>query len=279
MQDFNYPKLMKQHKISAFLILPALLFFSCSGGKQSEQQAQEKKEKLEAFVEKTFEYPIPTSFEVTKMLQDANASYIPEVSNAPANVDRYITEWQKALNLGVYGADLSYASTFDKQQQSIEYLNASKKLIDQLNITTAFNQNLVRRIESNIENKDSLILIVTESFYTTYNYLNQNGEEKTSLLVVSGSVIEGLYITSKLIEASNYNKDLMKVLASQKEQVQKLTALLEAHSTDENVMKVLPFLRYVNLFYEQIGEDGDISEGQFNDVASSIAEMREEIVG
>ncbi len=270
---------MTKFRISALLILSAVVFNSCNSGKQSEKQAEQKKEELEAFVEKTFEYPIPTSFEVTKMLQDANASYQDYIANSPSSVEKYITEWQKALNLGVYGADLSYASTFDKQQQTVEFLNASKRLIDELNISTAFNKSLANRVESNLENKDSLILIVTESFYTTYNYLNQNGEEKTSLLVVAGSVIEGLHITSKLIEASNYNKELMAILASQKAQVQKLTALLEAHSADDKVMKVLPFLRYVNLFYEQIGEDGEISEGQFKDISTSIAEMRAEIVG
>lgn len=270
---------MNQKVIIAFLVVLGIELSFCSSPKKDTENAAEKKQELEEFVEKQFEYPIPTSFEVTKMLQDANASYVADVTNDPENVDKYVAEWQKALNLGVYGADLSYSSTFDKQQESIEFLNASKKLIDDLNISTAFNRNLVGRIEVNLENKDSLILIITESFYDTYNYLNQSGEEKTSLLVVAGSVIEGLYITSKLIESSNYDKGLMTVLANQKDQVKELAELMEKHAADPNVSKVLPFLRYVNLFYDQIGEDGDISQGQFKDVASSINDMRSQIVG
>jgi hypothetical protein len=213
------------------------------------------------------------------MLQDAKASYIDDITNDPKNVDKYITEWQKALNLGVYGADLSYASTFNKQDRTIAFLDVSRKLVDELNISTAFNESLVRKLEENLENKDSLILIITESFFETYNYLNQNGEEKKSLLVVSGSVIEGLYITSELIKSSNYNQDLMNVLAQQKMQVQKLTELLEDHAADENVNKVLPTLRYINLFFDQLGESSEISQGQFEDVATSVADMRSEIVG
>ncbi|MEQ8238760.1 MAG: hypothetical protein RIA69_06090 [Cyclobacteriaceae bacterium] len=264
----------------AFIIISGILLTNCSSGnKQSKEQAFEKKAELEEFVESNFDYPIPTSFEVTKLLQDAKASYVSDITNSPANVDKYITEWQKALNLGVYGADLSYASTFDKQQQTIAFLDASRKLVDELNITTAFNEALVRRMEDNLENKDSLILIITESFYETYNYLNQNGEEKKSLLVVSGSVIEGLYITSELIKSSNYNQDLMNVLAQQKSQVEKLTELMEKHAEDENVNKVLPTLRYIKLFYDQIGDSSEISQGQFEDVAASISEMRSEIIG
>lgn len=270
---------MKQiTKISALALL-SIIFTYCSTSKKPEEKAAEKKETLEAFVEKTFEYPIPTAFEVSKMLEEANAEFASGIANSPENASNYIAEWQKAINLGVYGADLSYTSTFDKTQESMEYLKVSKQLVEDLNITTAFNMNLVSRIETNIENKDSLILIVTESFYDTYNYLNQNGDEKTSILVVTGSVIEGLYITTKLIENSANKADLMNVLANQKEQVQKLTAMLEKFSSDENVAKVLPNLRYINLFYEQLGESTKISEGQFKDVASSISEIRWSIVG
>lgn len=270
---------MKQITNIFSFILLAVLFTYCSSGKKPEQSATEKKEALEAFVEKTFEYPIPTSFEVSKMLEDANAEYQADIVNSTENATNYISEWQKALNLGVYGADLSYTSTFDQTEKTMQLLKVSKQLVEDLNISTAFNMSLVSRIESNIENKDSLILIVTESFFDTYNYLNQNGEEKTSVLVVAGSVIEGLYITSKLIEKSENKEDLMVVLANQKEQVQKLTALLEEHAGDENIAKVLPNMRYINLFYEQLGESNTVTEGQFKDVASSISEIRWDIVG
>lgn len=267
------------NKTNSVLFIALALILSFCSGKKGSEQAEEKKRELEAFVEREFEYPIPTSFEVSKMLQDANASYVADITNNPGNVDQYVAEWQKAINLGVFGADLSYSSTFDKQQQTVAFLEASKELIDDLNISTAFNQSLVSRIEDNLENKDSLILIVTESFHDTYNYLNQSGEEKTSLLVVAGSVIEGLYITTKLIESSDYNVELMRVLGNQKDQVNRLTELMEKHEQDVNVNRVLPFLRYVNLFYDQLGDDGDVSMGQFEDVSSSISEMRNEIVG
>lgn len=269
---------MKKATNIIVLVALALVTTFCSTNKKPEA-AKEKKEALEAFVEKNFEYPIPTSFEVSKMLEDANATFQPDILNSTDNVTKYIAEWQQALNLGVYGADLSYTSTFDKTEQTMGYLKVSKQLVENLNIGTAFNMGLVNRIESNIENKDSLILIITESFYDTYNYLNQNGEEKTSVLVVAGSVIEGLYITTKLIEKSANKAELMAVLANQKEQVQKLTALLEEHADDKNVSRVLPNLRYINLFFEQLGESNKISDGQFADVASSISQIRWDIVG
>jgi hypothetical protein len=251
---------------------------SCSGGNNNEQKEQEVKEDLQTFVEREFDYPIPTSYEVTRMLQKANASFVYNITNDPEKVDEYVTEWQKAMNLGVYGADLSYASTFNKNEETVEFMNASRTLIEDLNISTAFNQSFANRIEANLENKDSLILIITESFQDTYNYLNRNGEEKTSLLVIAGSVIEGLHITSQLIISSDYNEDLLQVLAEQKDEVNDLVTLMDAHSDDENVNRVLPTLRYINLFYEQLGPDNGITRGQFEDIYSSIQDMRATVV-
>jgi hypothetical protein len=271
---------MKKHLLNFLsLAVTTSLLISCGSGNESKEDANaEKKQEIEEFVEKEFTYPIPTSFEVTKMLNDANTSFKNDVVNDPKIVDQYVTTWQKATNLGVYGADLSYAATFDKTQETIDYLEVLRKLIDDLNITSAFNTQMAERIEGNLENIDSLIFIVTESFYDTYNYLNQNGEEKTSILVIAGSVIEGLHITCELIKMSENKTDLMNVLANQKAQVVKLVELMEKFQDDENVAKVLPDLRYINLVFDQLGEDTTMTDGQFSDVANSVTTMRNNIV-
>ena len=137
---------------------------------------------------------------------------------------------------------------------------------------------MVEKVEENLDNNDELILIITGALYDTYNHLNTNGEELNSLLVIAGSVIEGLYITGQLIVASDYNEQLMEVLAAQKEQVSKLVELMEKYANDENVNRVLPKLRLINLFYDQIGGSNSITEGQFNDVIESINEVRSDVV-
>ena len=256
------------------------LFSACGGGSsKSEQANEEKKEEIESFVEKEFTYPLPTAFEVSQMLNNANTSFSADIVNSPNKVDEYVATWQKAANLGVYGADLSYAATFERTQETIDFLEVSRKLIEDLNITSAFNTTMAERIESNMENIDSLIYIVTESFYDTYNYLNQNGEEKTSILVIGGSVIEGLYLTCELIKMSENKGELMTVLANQKLQVEKLVELMETHQDDLNVSQLLPNLRYIQLVYDQLGEETEMTEGQFSDIAGGVKEMRDLIVG
>ena len=268
------------HHALAFL-MTSIFLLSCGGGgnKENSEAIAEKKEEIEEFVQKEFTYPIPTSFEVIQMLENANSSFNIEVVNDLKKVDQYVTVWQKATNLGVYGADLSYAASFDRIQETIDFMEVSKKLIDNLNITSAFNNNMAERIEGNMENIDSLIFIITESFYDTYTHLNQNGEEKTSILVIAGSVIEGLHITCELIKGSENKAELMDVLANQKNQVRKLVELMQNHQEDENVSKVLPYLRFIDLVFDQLGDDVGMTEGQFNDISDNVKSMRDHIVG
>lgn len=267
-------------KLHSLLALTAIAFIlSSCGGEKKEKEDDQFPSDIQSFVEEEFEYPIPTSYEVTNMLQKANANFVFNITNDPENVDKYVAEWQKAMNLGVYGADLSYASTYNKQEETVQFLKSARKLVEDLNISTAFTPRMLDRMENNLENKDSLILIVTESIYETYRYLNRNGEEKTSLLVIAGSVVEGLYITSQLIISSDYNEELLEVMANQKDEIDKLVELMDAHAEDENVNRVLPTLRYIDLFFDQLGEDQKITKGQFEDIYSSIKDMRATIVG
>ncbi len=260
-------------------LVGALFFVGCGGEKASESETEEAQQALESFIQERFEYPIPNSYEVTNMLQEANANFVFNITNDPENVASYETTWQKAMNLGVFGADLSYASTYNRQEETMMFMDASKTLIDDLNITTAFNKSMAERIERNLENKDSLIIIIGESFADTYNHLMQNGEEKTSLLVIAGSVIEGMHITSQLIIASDYNETLMEVLSNQKDEVKELVQLMDAHAEDQNVNRVLPTLRYIDLTFDQVSAEAPMTRGQFNDLYNSVKDMRATIIG
>ncbi|MFW6043007.1 MAG: hypothetical protein ACOCPW_01485, partial [Marinilabiliaceae bacterium] len=128
----------------AIIVSVALVFTACQSSGKKDSRDGEEKTKSEPRIEKEeveedvreFVYPLPTTFEVTEMLNRIGASYILALSNSDDNVDKYLTEKKQALNLGVYGADLSYASTYNQKQPTIDYMEASKKLVDALNMSS-----------------------------------------------------------------------------------------------------------------------------------------------
>lgn len=257
------------------MLLLALFIVSCGGGaKQAEENETVSKE--EAFKSVT-KYPLPTAFEVTKMLNKAGASYIISLNNPIENVDKYFTEKSKALNLGVYGANLSYASTYQMKQETMNYLKVSKKLIDELQITTAFNAKFAERIESNIDNKDSLILIISDSFYDTYDFLVKNGKDNISLLVMSGSWIEGLYITTQIAIVSKNNEDFLKIIANQKDPLSKLMELIEPVATDPTIAEIKGMLMPLHEAFSKV-QGENLTQAQLDEITEVASKIRMSII-
>ncbi len=143
-------------------------------------------------------YPIPTAYDITTHIYKAQAPYQTSLANGPENAGQYITQRDKVLNLGVYATDLCYSTTYMMKQGTMNYLEAIKVLIDDIGISSAFNITYAERIEQNIDNRDSLIAVVSESFDDTWNYLVENQQDVLARLVVCGSWIEGVYITANV---------------------------------------------------------------------------------
>ena len=83
-------------------------------------------------------YSIPSPIETTSLLKAAGAKYNASYLNPIENVPKYSTAASRALNLGVYGSDLSFTSIFDKTQESMLYLRCTNKLATSLGISGAF---------------------------------------------------------------------------------------------------------------------------------------------
>jgi hypothetical protein len=215
-----------------------IMITSCGGRREGETRAitgnKERTEIARKGID-DLEYPIPTAVEVVELLHRAGAPYILGISNPAANVDRYFTEISKALNLGVYGADLSYAGTYEMNQEIMKYLQVSKQLIDELNISTSFNALFAERVERNLEDKDSLINIVSESFNDTYLFLTGDNRDDLALMVMTGSFIEGMYLTSQISLGARDNSEITDIIIKQREPLQRLLSLLGEFDDDSFV--------------------------------------------
>lgn len=258
--------------VSAGMLVSAVSGCQCNGG----QKDTINKEKVEAGV-REFVYPLPTSFEVTELLNRIEASYIIDLSNAPENADKYLTEKSKALNLGVYSADLSYASTYNQQQYIVDYMTASRKLVESLDMSAAVDPELPKKIEQNENNKDELIKLITESFYDTYDYLNKNDRASVSMLIIAGSFVEGLYIATNISDNTYNNKEMVKIVMTQKDPLMKLMELLEKYSATEYVRETIEDLKPLYNVFTSI-EDGGITEVQLEQIKTEIKDLRSKMI-
>jgi hypothetical protein len=270
---------------TTLVLLSGMLIVSlvnCSGGKKGEpvddtsSEAKLGKEEIEKKVRAVI-YPLPTAFEVTNMINEIEATYIIGLSNETSNVDKYFTNKDQAINLGVYSADLSYASTYNMKQDVMNYMEASENLVLELGITGAFSINFIDNVEANLDDKDALVELITGSFYDTYEYLVKNNKEDLSLLVLTGTWIEALYISCNISEIVYNNPELVKIILHQKSALNELLGLLNPHKENENIKTVLADLKPIKDVYDSVDETG-ITESQLTSIIEQISNIRNRII-
>lgn len=267
------------------LSLPGMFFallivlWSCNTSKQKQTDSSESsdvKSTKETVIEDLSGYPIPTSFEITQLIYEAGAPYILPLSNDPEKASSYITKKDQALNLGVYGADLCYASTYMMKQGTMLFLEASKTLLDEMGVSTAFNADYATRVENSLDDRDSLIMIVSESFYDTWKYLVGNKQDVLARLVVCGSWIEGIYIAANIAQTSKEPAAFLQILAKQKGSLNKIIATLEPIKDKEEVKDVIKGLYALQGIYEGVGDT--LTEEQLENLFEQIESLRSAIV-
>lgn len=275
-----------KNKISSFLTifgfsLVLMTVTGCSNNSSATKEQNNgggelKKDAVRKEVENIV-YPLPTSFELAEMLNRIEASFIISLTNEPSNVDKYFTEKSKALNLGIYSADLSYSSTYNQKQQTIDFMNASRRLIEELDMADAVDADIVEKIEANENNKEGLVELISDSFNDTYQYLNENNRAGISILVVAGTYIEGLYIATHISDDTFSNKEIVSIIMKQKEPLIKLVDVLKQHDSDDNVKEVVADVNRLYALYNSVGT-GSITEEQLKLIAVEVAAIRTKIV-
>lgn len=240
------------------LISFSLVLFSCSNNNNNNNDtevvagsdtAQSKTKNTKA--QEVF-YSIPSPIETISLLKAAGAKYNASYLNPIENVSKYTSVTSKALNLGTYGSDLSFTSMFDQTQESMLYLRCANKLAAGLGINGAFNETTANRLESNVQNRDSLLAIISDSYWTTDAYLKDNGQPGVSALIVAGGWVEGLYIGTQIANVTQ-NKDIITRIGEQKLSLDNLIALLESYKADNaGITAVLNSLNELKEIYNTI---------------------------
>lgn len=228
-------------KISSLLLV--LIVFACGPGTKSEEQAF-----LDSLDNLTLDAPmisdeviadiiqqVPSPLEISYLLKDAGTQYDFNILNGPSNVSNYNSNYEKALNLGVYGTDLGYANIYEENQDAVLYLNSIKGLADDLSIGQFFDFGTIARLASNSKNLDSLLLITTQNFNTINGYLQENQRSNLSVLLLTGGWLEALHITCQVAMKNPENKKLIEKIGEQKIILDSIRLMLEFFAQDPNI--------------------------------------------
>jgi hypothetical protein len=296
---------MKFIRLSIILLsfLAVLGLWSCGGSKEDQSQNSDEFKDAEGTVKENIEqlvYNIPSPSEIPYLLQATGAEYNQSLLNDRKKADSYGSRPDKAaLNLGVYTTDIGYLSSYDKTQEAIEYLNASKKLADNLGVIGTFDTEVLKSFESNIGNKDSLANILNKAVKSTDKYLKDDSKNRLAALLLTGSFIEGLYISTGLIKT--YPKDilpddarnliltpLIQVILNQEKSVDEMATMLGSlkdqaepiASLNTDILALQASYRALNIEEQLKNNRSDLvlTDKHLSEITTIVEKMRKSIV-
>ncbi len=287
------------------IIVPVLLVFAIIGCENADEEILSSAEEIETQKEEDNEeidrterienivYNIPSPTETVSILQRAGAKYVFDFPNDPMKADDYESLSKKGLNMGVYGADLTYASVFNKSTETSFYLSCVSKLGRKLGVEQVFNEDVKNRIQDNIENRDSMQVIVNETFWELDSYLKEQGRDNISALVIVGGWIESLYLATQLVRMSPDNEELKQRIAEQKYSLDNLIGLVRTYQNKAGLTEVMGYLEELKELFDQIKEVKEpntepgmigqkikleMSDELLNEIIDKVEEIRTEIV-
>lgn len=295
---------LKSNKGKLIVSTFALIFlFACAEEpKRAEKSETEKKEEKKA--SNLFEisgkvFSIPSPIQTAFLLKEVGTSYSSELLNPTTNVANYSTTSKKALNLGIYGADLGYATIYDQTQDAISYMAVTKRMTTELGISNLFDEKMLARFEENLGNMDSLLSLVSDAFKSADSYLKNNKQNDLSVLILAGGWVETLHYATSLA-GSTGNQAVKNRIGEQKITIKNLINLLLPYQENTEVSTIINQLNELKDIYNDIDfsytfklpttdEENKIttinsesnvtmSDEQLADITSKIADIRNSII-
>ena len=243
------------------ILLIAVLFAGCRSDKQKNGSKEITLDATELDADllddissaKQIFYSLPSPLETALLIKSAGATYDEELLNPVGNTSNYTTNKSMALNLGIYTTDLSFASLFDQTQTSIQYMNAAKQMADGLGILDAIDNNTIERLEENINNRDVIMDIISETFMSSSSFLTENERPALASIVLVGGWVEGLYIATKLVgDESIKDNKLVERIVDQKLSFDIVIKLLEENKDNSDVAGIMDGINDLKETFDKI---------------------------
>jgi hypothetical protein len=259
----------------------SLILWSCGGSSNKDENSKDFEAAEESLKDQIQDvvYNIPSPSEIPYLLEATGAEFNQSLIHDRRKADSYVNNDKAALNLGIYAADIGYLSSYEKTQEAIDYLNAAKGVADRLGVVGSFDVEVLKQFEANIANKDSLAALLNRTVQKTDDYLKDDSRDKLAALMVTGSFVEGLYISTGLIKSYPKNlladdqrnlvlTPLMRVILQQEQSVDELLKMLGTVETNETVASIITDLTALQASYRALNIEEQIKNNKANLVLS-----------
>ena len=143
---------------------------------------------------------IASPVEIANLLQSLSVPFSSDYLASSVDANKQPTAFDKALALGILGADLGYLNMYEKTGTSINILSDIRKLAEGLKVGQFFDFEALKRLSLNKSNLDSLLFLSIDSYNQIDNYLRENGRGHLSALMIIGVWLEAQHLATQVAE-------------------------------------------------------------------------------
>ncbi len=190
--------------------------------------------------------------EIANLFQVTGVPFSPSYLASSLNANQKTTSFQKALYLGILGADLGYLNMYEKTGTSIEILSSVKKIADGLNVGQFFDFETIKRLSLNKSRLDSLLLLSVGSYSAMDEYLRKNNRSQLSSIMIVGIWIEAQYFATQVMK--QYPGHLLRErIGEQKYFLEDLIRIVNPYCDNDTEFSIVcGYLRDIASKYENI---------------------------
>ena len=209
-------------------------------------------------------FSIPSPIQMSLLLKEEVSTFNEEMISNPENVSNFSTTFKKAINMGVFGSDLGYATIFENNTIALSYLSSVEKLSDELGIADAFDEDLVNRFIENGNNQDSMLVIMSDGYREGDKFLKENEQHDIATLILTGGWIESLYFATQSYKQTKSQK-IANRIGEQKSALTTIIELLEDYNNDEFYTQLISDLKDIKTDFDKIEFNYQFVEPQTNE--------------
>ncbi|OFY87998.1 MAG: hypothetical protein A3F72_08495 [Bacteroidetes bacterium RIFCSPLOWO2_12_FULL_35_15] len=273
-------------------IAAGVLLVACGSEKPKDETLTTVEDTTVIVETPTVSYSLPSPLQVASIFKKSGLKYKAGVTNQLKDPSKYTTNLSKAINLGVYSADLSYTVLNKQNQEAMTYMKLSRQLADNLGMGTVFDEgNLSKRFEKNLGNEDSLAYIIAELQMVTDMYLDENEQQQITSIVFAGAWVESLHIganvyekgkdksmNNKLAEQMTILSSIINALKAEEKKDPAISGLIADLQSVKDIYDVLPSIKSISEDSDNTEKELTLTDDEVNQLTKRIEELREKFI-
>lgn len=282
--------MIKKTLLLSSLVFVTILTPSCGGGDNASEAStatdvETTNDTVKSEVRINFDLVrvnIPSPGDLSKKLKTAKINYNKGTLLSSGKSGSFSSNYQKAIGLGAFGADLAISAAYNQPQDALDYLSQMGKLAGDLGISSAFDAEFSKQLIANINKPDTFQLMLDKAFDKAERNLRSNQRVASAVLLVAGGWVESLYVSVEGLN-SNASGDSTKTLYSDVSvhchAFEYVFELLDAYKSNADCAKLIKEMEPSKDMLVSVGRNPKIGPAELPKIREAVAALRNRVIG